>query len=243
MVHQEFVELVQSLNAEKPFEAAYGVVSQGKNIEGTIDRFADKNPLEILLIFMGEQNLRLVDLFRTFDKDQSGGLTRDEFIVGLQEINTPLSRSQLDELLDMLDKDGDGEIDLKEILNINREYRDIKMKANRFVQEEKMQKKLEKEGKKETELGAFTKEALAMKQRSQTMVETSVEAFGAGASNTLPPMTAPAASQPSGEEPLPTAASQSEFTVTKEEAEELNAQVKAIKTKGALSMWKNKALV
>jgi len=47
-------------------------------------RFADKNPLEILLIFMGEQNLRLVDLFRTFDKDQSGGLTRDEFIVGLQ---------------------------------------------------------------------------------------------------------------------------------------------------------------
>jgi len=31
----------------------------------------------------------------------------------LQEINTPLSRSQLDELLDMLDKDGDGEIDLK----------------------------------------------------------------------------------------------------------------------------------
>lgn len=47
-------------------------------------RFADKNPLEILLIFMGEQNLRLVDLFRSFDKDQSGGLTRDEFIVGLQ---------------------------------------------------------------------------------------------------------------------------------------------------------------
>jgi len=33
---------------------------------------------------MGEQNLRLVDLFRTFDKDQSGGLTRDEFIIGLQ---------------------------------------------------------------------------------------------------------------------------------------------------------------
>ena len=52
------------------------------------------------------------------------------------------------------------------------------MKANRFVQEEKLQKKLEKEGKKETELGAFTKEAMAMKQRSQTTVAPTVESFG-----------------------------------------------------------------
>ena len=40
-----------------------------------------------------------------------------------------------------------------------------------------------------------------------------------------------------------TQANQSKVTVTKEEAAELNAQVKDIKTKGALSMWKNKALV
>ena len=38
MVHQEFVDLVQQLNAERPFKAEYGIVSQGKNIEGTIDR-------------------------------------------------------------------------------------------------------------------------------------------------------------------------------------------------------------
>lgn len=34
-----------------------------------------------------------------------------------------------------------------------------------------------------------------------------------------------------------------QFTVTKEEAEDLNAQVQTIKTKGALSMWKKKALM
>lgn len=50
------------------------------------------------------------------------------------------------------------------------------MKANRFVQEEKLQKKLEKEGKKETELGAFTKEAMAMKQRAQTTL--GLESYG-----------------------------------------------------------------
>lgn len=38
MVHQEFVDLVKSINAERPFQATYGVVTQGKNIEGTIDR-------------------------------------------------------------------------------------------------------------------------------------------------------------------------------------------------------------
>ena len=49
-----------------------------------------------------------------------------------------------------------------------------------------------------------------------------------------------------GDPPADTEASenkQSSISVSKEEAQELNAQVKAIKTKGALSMWKNKALV
>lgn len=45
---------------------------------------SDKNPLEILLIFMSEQNLRLVDLFKSLDKDQSMSLSREEFIEGLK---------------------------------------------------------------------------------------------------------------------------------------------------------------
>lgn len=39
MVHQEFVDIAQGINVERPFTAEYGVVSQGKNIEGTIDRY------------------------------------------------------------------------------------------------------------------------------------------------------------------------------------------------------------
>ena len=42
------------------------------------------NPLEILLVFMAEQNLRLVDLFKSLDKDQSMSLSRSEFIEGLK---------------------------------------------------------------------------------------------------------------------------------------------------------------
>lgn len=73
----------------------------------------DQNPLELLIIFMSEQKLRLVDLFKNLDKDQSMSLSRDEFIGGLKSINTPLSAAQLNELIEMLDKDGDGEVDLR----------------------------------------------------------------------------------------------------------------------------------
>ena len=41
MVHQEFVDMVQEINHSRPFQAEYGVVSQGKNIEGTIDRWVE----------------------------------------------------------------------------------------------------------------------------------------------------------------------------------------------------------
>ena len=41
MVHQEFVDMVQEINHARPFQAEYGVVSQGKNIEGTIDRWVE----------------------------------------------------------------------------------------------------------------------------------------------------------------------------------------------------------
>lgn len=80
---------------------------------------------------------------------------------------------------------------------------------------------------------------------------------GAGASNTnasAPPTAltdeqkpldgtnnAPASdgTQPS----LPPELETQKFTVSKEEADTLNAQVKTIKTKGVLNMWKNKTLV
>ena len=45
MVHQEFVDMVQEINHSRPFQAEYGVVSQGKNIEGTIDRWVENYQL------------------------------------------------------------------------------------------------------------------------------------------------------------------------------------------------------
>ena len=66
------------------FDVHVGFVSRSNEMGAVGQVFSDKNPLEILLIFMAEQNLRLVDLFKSLDKDHSMSLTRDEFVEGLK---------------------------------------------------------------------------------------------------------------------------------------------------------------
>ena len=41
--------------------------------------------MRILLNFIQDNRLRLVDWFNQFDKDHSGGISRDEFKIGLRE--------------------------------------------------------------------------------------------------------------------------------------------------------------
>lgn len=41
--------------------------------------------MRILLNFVQDNRLRLVDWFNQFDKDHSGGISRDEFKTGLRE--------------------------------------------------------------------------------------------------------------------------------------------------------------
>ena len=64
----------------KPGKVVSFVEHKTKDLTGT----TDDDPLEILLTFMSVQNLRLTDLFKKMDKDQSGSIDRDELIRGLE---------------------------------------------------------------------------------------------------------------------------------------------------------------
>lgn len=89
MVQQEFMDVVNLFKEQgRIFSVHVGHVIKGKISEGDYVQMGDSNPLEILLIFMAEKNLRLVDLFKTLDKDQSMSLTREEFIQGLAVSST-----------------------------------------------------------------------------------------------------------------------------------------------------------
>lgn len=75
---------------------------------------SDEVPFEALVDFLEKNRLRLVDLFRSFDKDGSGSITKKELRHGLESSGINIKAEFIDALIDFLDSNGDGEIDYKE---------------------------------------------------------------------------------------------------------------------------------
>lgn len=71
-----------------------------------------KDPVLVFINFIEDMKVKVFDIFKLFDKDKSCTLTRDEFRIGLSKVGCPLNEKELKQLLDMLDADKDGEIDL-----------------------------------------------------------------------------------------------------------------------------------
>lgn len=72
--------------------------------------------MRILLSFIQDNRLRLVDWFNQFDKDHSGGISREEFKTGLKETGLVMTQRQLDRLMDFIDINDDGEIEFSELI-------------------------------------------------------------------------------------------------------------------------------
>ncbi|XP_064623623.1 leucine-rich repeat-containing protein 74A-like [Lineus longissimus] len=81
------------------------------------------DPLTLLLRYMAERNMRLADLFSQFDTDDSWTLTTAEFKKGVKQAHIPLSALQVEQLVNRLDKNRDGEIDFKEMLTGHKKHR------------------------------------------------------------------------------------------------------------------------
>lgn len=72
------------------------------------------DPFLLLEQYIERRNLRLVDIFLTFDNDRSGKITYDEFVKGIKAIGLDLKSSQITYLIEVADLDGDGTIDYQE---------------------------------------------------------------------------------------------------------------------------------
>lgn len=86
------------------------------------ERFGNNKTNDLIYIlkkYVEDKNYRLIDLFNQFDKDNSLSVTREEFRTGLKSIGAPMTDDQLTKLIDMLDENGDGEIDYGEFTWIN----------------------------------------------------------------------------------------------------------------------------
>ena len=119
---QELVKLILTLRPD--FTITCTMSNRSGNLAAELDKiFGSKEKkyklIYILKEYVEKKKYRLVDLFRQFDKDNSMSVTRQEFRDGLKGIGVPLDDQQLTQLINLLDEDGDGEIDYGEFAWIN----------------------------------------------------------------------------------------------------------------------------
>ncbi|XP_067942885.1 leucine-rich repeat-containing protein 74A-like [Watersipora subatra] len=118
MVLDIFMEMVMKIKSFNPgFRVKVGKIVSSPAIKletGKSREISTENPLMIVVTYMESQRMRIVDLFKTWDADNSMSLTRDEFKEGLQ----------------MLDGDGNGEIELSELIQaIEKDNKGMRRKA------------------------------------------------------------------------------------------------------------------
>lgn len=117
---QELIEFLLGKHPGLKITCTYSTRSDKMDNNGHMGRNnKNKDLIFVLKKYVEEKNYRLIDLFNQFDKDHSLSVSREEFRLGLKSIKVPMTDDQLTKLIDMLDDDGDGEIDYGEFTWIN----------------------------------------------------------------------------------------------------------------------------
>lgn len=95
------------------FKCLYGFLNFGEKKV----HIPSEDALSVIQVFCNKNNITLIDLFSKLDKDGSMSLTYDEFKEGLKENGIEISTEKTEALISFLDRDGDGEIDFRELLS------------------------------------------------------------------------------------------------------------------------------
>ena len=94
--------------------------AKGANVNVTVDATADTPRGEIIKRLsdaLGAPGVlaRVIDIFRAWDDDDSGTVSKKEFAKALPVLGLKVSREQANDLFDTFDEDGSGSIDYAEI--------------------------------------------------------------------------------------------------------------------------------
>ncbi|CAH1801710.1 unnamed protein product, partial [Owenia fusiformis] len=130
-VSKDFNKLLKQVRQTRIFVTVTGQELVGDLIEGEDDGLDwNKDPRTVLFEYMKREGFRVIDLFKKLDTDNSNSLTRNEFKNGLLDIEVPLTESQLDKLLDIVDEDKSGDVELNkgtvrlsELINAERQFK------------------------------------------------------------------------------------------------------------------------
>ena len=118
LIDADSITAVNSLMALNPgLKLTHGGYAKGQQFNEDIGEIR-KRLLQILLRYLEENRLRMVDLFNMWDKDKSYSLTREEFRKGVEGSGIPFTKSQLNLLVQWLDDDNSDSIEYNEFVGI-----------------------------------------------------------------------------------------------------------------------------
>ncbi|XP_033100475.1 EF-hand calcium-binding domain-containing protein 12-like isoform X2 [Anneissia japonica] len=90
-----------------------------------------REAMEILSRHLAAKRERIIDLFSRADKDKSWTISRDEFRKCIKEGNIEMAPQLLEDLVESLDQDNNGEIDYKEFASGMKEHNIGKRKSRK----------------------------------------------------------------------------------------------------------------
>ncbi|KAJ8298302.1 hypothetical protein KUTeg_024833 [Tegillarca granosa] len=113
VVDKDFVPTLKKLQEDRIFMARYDLelpINKGEVKKIDPNNIFNIDPIRIL--FFMKEHLRTIDLFLKLDKDSSNSLTRDELQFAFEMEGYPISKAALDTVMNYLDTNRDGEVDL-----------------------------------------------------------------------------------------------------------------------------------
>ncbi|XP_060607075.1 leucine-rich repeat-containing protein 74B-like, partial [Ruditapes philippinarum] len=91
----------------RQFSITHGGILDTRDVVG-IRKVKPEDPITIVVRYLGTVGIRIIDLFRMFDSDNDGQVSRREFIRGLKRVGVPLSDRDLISVASRLDKHKKG---------------------------------------------------------------------------------------------------------------------------------------
>lgn len=142
MVKKSFKALEDQLAEERGLKTIYGGVlpdcprtklrGEGREIDAM--KMLLRDPMSKLKAYVEKEGYRMLDLLKSFDRDNSFTISLEELKEGIRRCNIDLSDPQISQLMRQLDKDGNGEIDFSELLQGNDELILKKRAAKKWQQ-------------------------------------------------------------------------------------------------------------
>ena len=95
-----------------------------------MDESSDKSVAQQLRDILSKNAVRVVDLFREWDEDGNGSVSKKEFRKAMPLLGFDAPRAQIDQLFDSFDPDGGGAISIDELNKALRRGGEVKLAAD-----------------------------------------------------------------------------------------------------------------